>query len=131
MAANQSLIGFEPHQFAQMLELKRIEGKPLLYYVGDLMGDCAPWDRNRETPACRRAWAMRTAAWLAYREQKCNLLQRKVADHTYQYFAYPGKHVVPPLEMEEIRVRYLARLDRGGVLTAAVTSPVKGATEKV
>ncbi len=114
--ADQRLIGFEPYQFDSRLDFAAIDGKPLMYYVGDLAGDCAPFDRNRDTDACKRAIAMRRAAWNAYTNTRCHLVQKKIATRYYEYIAVPGRNVVPPLSNEEMRVRYLARVDRGGKL---------------
>ena len=118
--ADQRLIGFEPHQFQHMLAMRSATHEPLLYYIGDLMGDCAPWDRDRETDKCKRAHAMRREAWQAYENLQCHLVQRRVTSHNYEYWAYPGRNVTAPPTNEEIRLAFQARMDRGGVVTAAV-----------
>ena len=113
-------VTFEPSGFLHQLALKKIEGKPLLYYVGDLAGDCAPWDRDHTPDKCKRAKAMRLAAWDAYAMQKCHLLQRRVVDNIFEYWAYPGKNVVPPLCNEDLKYNYHARMNRGGICTPAM-----------
>ena len=122
MSSSQGLIGFEPHQFDHMLWCKQQEGKPLLYYMGDLAGDCAPWDWNMDEAKYKRAITMRKAAWHAYSEQRCHLVQRQRDFGIYEYWAYPSpkRTVIPPLGNDGLRERYLARMSRGGRLTAAV-----------
>jgi hypothetical protein len=114
---DQRLVSFEPHQFDTMLSVKRIEGKPLLYYVGDLAGDCATI-HNPDT--FTRARAFRKVAYAAYEELKCHLVQRQITCGCYEYWAYPGKNVTAPWSNDDIRVRHAARMARGGKLTAAV-----------
>lgn len=118
---SQALINFEPHQFDHRLAVKKIEGGPLLYYIGDLAGDCAPprWQVDGFPEKCKRARDMRKAAWNAYSNQQCHLAQRKLSTNHYEYWAIPGKPVAP-LNNEDIREAYLGRMGRGGIVTAAV-----------
>lgn len=118
--SNQALIGFEPHSFNHMLAMKRVVGEPLLYYVGDLAGDCTQFVDEEPTDTCKRARFMRTAAWAEYEVGRCHLLQRKLCTNTYEYWAYPGKNVVSPLCNEDLRANYSARMARGGICTPAL-----------